>query len=130
MIDSHCHLNFETLSKDLPNIVKRCIDNGVTHLLSINTNPKDFQTHLDLISDFNNISKNLLENSKSLIFNNSNSIIKKNGSVEIIIDQVNIYIKDDLNNPSNTSLASFCSFKVKEFCQVSISSINSTLPSS
>ena len=55
MIDSHCHLNFETLSKDLPNIVKRCIDNGVTHLLSINTNPKDFQTHLDLISDFNNI---------------------------------------------------------------------------
>ena len=55
MIDSHCHLNFETLSKDLPNIVKRSIDNGVTHLLSINTNPKDFQTHLDLISDFNNI---------------------------------------------------------------------------
>ena len=55
MIDSHCHLNFETLSKDLPNIVKRCIDNGDTHLLSINTNPKDFQTHLDLISDFNNI---------------------------------------------------------------------------
>ena len=55
MIDSHCHLNFETLSKDLPNIVKRCIDSGVTHLLSINTNPKDFQKHLDLISDFNNI---------------------------------------------------------------------------
>ena len=55
MIDSHCHLNFETLSKDLPNIVKRCIDNGVTHLLSINTNPKDFQTHLDLISDYSNI---------------------------------------------------------------------------
>ena len=39
-------------------------------------------------------------------------------------------IKDDLNNPSNTSLASFCSFKVKEFCQLSISSINSTLPCS
>ena len=55
MIDSHCHLNFETLSKDLPNIIKRSIDNGVTHLLSINTNPKDFQKHLDLISDFNNI---------------------------------------------------------------------------
>ena len=55
MIDSHCHLNFETLSKDLPNIVKRCFDSGVTHLLSINTNPKDFQTHMDLISDFNNI---------------------------------------------------------------------------
>ena len=55
MIDSHCHLNFESLSNDLPNIMARCNENGVTHLLSINTNPKDFQTHLDLISDFNNI---------------------------------------------------------------------------
>ena len=55
MIDSHCHLNFESLSKDLQNIMKRCNDNGVTHLLSINTRPKDFETHLNLISDFNNI---------------------------------------------------------------------------
>ena len=55
MIDSHCHLNFESLSKDLQNIMKRCNNNGVTHLLSINTRPKDFETHLNLISDFNNI---------------------------------------------------------------------------
>ena len=55
MIDSHCHLNFESLSKDLQNIMKRCNDNGVTHLLSINTRPKDFETHLNLISDFSNI---------------------------------------------------------------------------
>ena len=55
MIDSHCHLNFESLSKNLPNIMKRCNENGVTHLLSINTNPKDFETHMDLIRDFNNI---------------------------------------------------------------------------
>ena len=33
----------------------RCNENGVTHLLSINTNPKDFDTHMDLIRDFNNI---------------------------------------------------------------------------
>ncbi len=55
MIDSHCHLNFESLSKDLQNIMKRCNENGVTHLLSINTRPKEFETHLNLISDFNNI---------------------------------------------------------------------------
>ena len=55
MIDSHCHLNFESLSNDLPNIMARCTENGVTHLLSINTNPKDFETHMDLIRDFNNI---------------------------------------------------------------------------
>ena len=55
MIDSHCHLNFESLSNDLPNIMARCNENGVTHLLSINTNPKDFETHMDLIKDFSNI---------------------------------------------------------------------------
>jgi TatD DNase family protein len=55
VIDSHCHLNFESLSKDLPSIIKRCNENGVTHLLSINTKPEDFETHLDLIRDFSNI---------------------------------------------------------------------------
>ena len=55
MIDSHCHLNFESLSKDLRNIMERCNTHDVTHLLSINTNPKDFETHLDLIRDFSNI---------------------------------------------------------------------------
>ena len=55
MIDSHCHLNFESLSKDISNIIKRCNENGVTHLLSINTRPKDFYSHLDLIKDYNNI---------------------------------------------------------------------------
>ena len=55
MIDSHCHLNFESLSSDLPNVIKRCEENGVTHLLSINTKPKDFESHLNLIRDYNNI---------------------------------------------------------------------------
>ena len=55
MIDSHCHLNFESLSKDISNIIKRCYENGVTHLLSINTSPKDFENHWDLIKDYNNI---------------------------------------------------------------------------
>ena len=55
MIDSHCHLNFESLSKDLSNIIKRCNENGVTHLLSINTRPEDFKSHLELIKHYNNI---------------------------------------------------------------------------
>ena len=55
MIDSHCHLNFESLSKDLPNIIKRCKENSVTHVLSINTKPQDFINHLDLIKEYNNI---------------------------------------------------------------------------
>ena len=55
MIDSHCHLNFKSLSKDLPNIIKRCKKNNVTRLLSINTKPEDYINHLDLIKDYNNI---------------------------------------------------------------------------
>ena len=55
MIDSHCHLNFPNLSNDIVNIVNRCKDNGVNKLLTINTNPKDFDNHLTLIQDYNNI---------------------------------------------------------------------------
>ncbi len=55
MIDSHCHLNFDSLSKNLSHIIKRCNENGVTKLLSINTKPEDFKTHLNLIKDYNNI---------------------------------------------------------------------------
>jgi len=55
VIDSHCHLNFESLSKDLPNIMERCKENNITHLLSINTKPQDFINHLNLIKAYNNI---------------------------------------------------------------------------
>jgi len=55
VIDSHCHLNFSTLSNDLPNIVKRSINNGVTTILTINTNPNKFDDHLNLIKEFNNV---------------------------------------------------------------------------
>ena len=55
MIDSHCHLNFDSLSNDLSNVIKRCNDNNVTKLLSINTKPEEFEYHLDLIKDYNNI---------------------------------------------------------------------------
>jgi len=55
VIDSHCHLNFPSLSKDLKNVVKRCKNNGVTKLLTINTKPIEFADHLSLIKDFEDI---------------------------------------------------------------------------
>ena len=55
MIDSHCHLNFPSLIGDFDNILNRCKDKGITKLLTINTNPKDFHNHLNLIKDRNNI---------------------------------------------------------------------------
>ena len=55
MIDSHCHLNFPGIKDDIKNIIKRCEDNGVNKLLTINTNPDEFDDHLNLIKDFDNI---------------------------------------------------------------------------
>ena len=55
MIDSHCHLNFPDIRTDLKNIIKRCEANGVNKLLTINTNPDEFDDHLNLIKDFDNI---------------------------------------------------------------------------
>ena len=55
MIDSHCHLNFENLKNDFHNIILRCKKNRVTKLLSINTAPKDFDDHINLIKDYKNI---------------------------------------------------------------------------
>ena len=55
MIDSHCHLNFPRLRNNIDSIISRCKDNGITKLLTINTNPKDFQDHLDLIKKYDNI---------------------------------------------------------------------------
>ena len=55
MIDSHCHLNFPDIRADIKNIIKRCEANGVSKLLTINTNPDEFDDHLNLIKDFDNI---------------------------------------------------------------------------
>ena len=42
MIDSHCHPNFDDLSKDFSSIIKRAKKNNITAILSINTNPDKF----------------------------------------------------------------------------------------
>ena len=55
MIDSHCHLNFDSLSKDISNVIKRCKENGILKILSINTKPDEFINHLELIRDYENI---------------------------------------------------------------------------
>ena len=55
MIDSHCHLNFPSIRGDIKNVLDRSEANGVTKILSINTNPKEYDDHLNLIKNFDNI---------------------------------------------------------------------------
>ena len=55
MIDSHCHLNFDSLIKDFELIIKRAKNNGITSILSINTNPDDFESHFELIKQYKSL---------------------------------------------------------------------------
>ena len=55
MIDSHCHLNFKKLSENFENIIKNSRQHNITSILSINTNPEDFEEHLNLIKNYNSI---------------------------------------------------------------------------
>ena len=55
MIDSHCHLNFESLAKNIDKIIYNSKKNNITSLLSINTNPKDFENHISLIKNHKGI---------------------------------------------------------------------------
>lgn len=42
LIDSHCHLNFDALSEDLPAVLQRCKDAGVSHMLCISCTLEDY----------------------------------------------------------------------------------------
>ena len=49
MIDSHCHLNFDTLTKNINKIIQRAKDNNITSILSINTKMQDFDAHYNFL---------------------------------------------------------------------------------
>ncbi len=55
MIDSHCHLNFKKLSENIDSIIKKSKQNNITSILSINTNPEDFDDHLNLLKNYKSI---------------------------------------------------------------------------
>ena len=55
MIDSHCHLLFDSLKNKFPRIIKRANNNNITAILSINTRMEDFQSHYKLIEDYKSI---------------------------------------------------------------------------
>ncbi len=55
MIDSHCHLNFDNLANNIEQIIYNSKKNDITSILSINTNPTNFEDHLKLIKKFQGI---------------------------------------------------------------------------
>ncbi len=55
MIDSHCHLYFESIKNDFKKIIENAKNNKIKCILSINTDPFDFENHYNLIKDYKSI---------------------------------------------------------------------------
>ena len=51
MIDSHCHLFFDSLKNSFSKIIERSINNNITAILSINTEMKNFDKHYKPVFD-------------------------------------------------------------------------------
>jgi TatD DNase family protein len=55
MIDSHCHLNFSSISDNFEEIISNAIKNNITSILTINTEPDNFLSHYKLILNYKSI---------------------------------------------------------------------------
>ncbi|MEM7196390.1 MAG: TatD family hydrolase [Pseudomonadota bacterium] len=42
LVDSHCHINFDALSSDMPGLLARARDNGIGHMLCVSVNFEDY----------------------------------------------------------------------------------------
>ena len=55
LVDSHCHLDFPELRADLPGILSRMGDNGVSHALTISTTLETFPAVRQVAHDLPNV---------------------------------------------------------------------------
>ena len=55
IIDSHCHLDYEPLSKNLDEVINRAEKVGVKLFLTICTEDKSFKRILKIVDKYNNI---------------------------------------------------------------------------
>ena len=54
-IDSHCHLDFPDLAKDLDELLRKMQENQVTHALCVSVNLPDFPRVLALAEAYDNL---------------------------------------------------------------------------
>lgn len=52
IIDSHCHLNYEPMSEDLSDVIKRANNAGINYMLTISTEDKSFKNILQIVDKF------------------------------------------------------------------------------
>ena len=86
MIDSHCHLFFDSLRNNFSEVIKRSIDNNITAILSINTNINEFEEHYNLINNYKSIFISFGQhpeyvNDKNIVSTNDIISVSKNNNV-------------------------------------------------
>ena len=55
IIDSHCHLDYEPINKNLEQVILRAEKVGVKYFLTICTEDKSFEKILNILKKFKNI---------------------------------------------------------------------------
>lgn len=55
IVDSHCHINFESLREDFEGLLQRAEENRVTHMLCVSVNLEDFPEVLELAHRYSHI---------------------------------------------------------------------------
>jgi TatD DNase family protein len=77
-IDSHCHLTYEPLNNNIPEIMRKCKDSGVINLLTIGTNIKSSIQCSKISKQYQNIYSSIgIHPSESHLVEDNDSEIKK-----------------------------------------------------
>lgn len=91
LIDSHCHLNFEDLSKDIDNVLRLAKEAGVEAIVCVGTSLEDSKIAVGQTKEYPNVY--------------STVGIHPNDSVEIIVDSVNwIEFENLAKMPKNVAI--------------------------
>jgi TatD DNase family protein len=80
IIDSHCHLDYEPMSSNLKEVLKRALKNNVKYLLSISTTDESFDKILKIVKNYGSIYGTYgihPHETKNYLSLTSNQIVKK-----------------------------------------------------
>ncbi|MHC4736668.1 MAG: TatD family hydrolase, partial [Planctomycetota bacterium] len=55
LIDTHCHLTFKQLARDIDDVIRRSIDAGVTSWITVGTDPGHNQKAIEIARKYDNM---------------------------------------------------------------------------
>ena len=55
LVDSHCHLNHDGLTQNIPDVIKRANEAGVSHMVCICTRLLEFEAVSQIADNYDNV---------------------------------------------------------------------------